>query len=374
MRDGTTTAWRAYGPPVCSNSLLSSPSPQADQDPVCSFLDDTSVAHLLRLSRSGPVHPVCLDSELTVKEGCMALADHKISSAPVYDRSSGSFIGMLDYGDLVTYVLAVLHKVHFDEVFTPDSDWEITDIVKRALPDKDGVPIKLLSNISHKDPLVSFLGTTSGLEAVRAFSRSKLHRIVVLEEQEAGKPKTFIGVLSMSTVVAYVASHFGKLSGKMVPKPLWPKGEKTLEQLGLVSPEKELIYITVDDTVLTALSKMHEHKISSVAIVNRGGEADELYGSISMADIKEIFAVQGGWKSLYKEAFKFLCALRSQQGLDANGDDRVPSFTVSPTSTLLHAIEKIAATRAHRVWVVDARKAPIGVVSLSDVMNVIAKE
>lgn len=60
---------------------------------------------------SPPSQPVCLDANLSVQEGCAALAAHKISSAPVYDANQGGFVGMLDYKDLVAYVLEVFHKV-----------------------------------------------------------------------------------------------------------------------------------------------------------------------------------------------------------------------------------------------------------------------
>jgi CBS domain-containing protein len=63
------------------------------------------------LGHRPPENPVCLDSSLTVSEGCAALSMHKISSAPVYDMNEGGFIGMLDFRDLITYVLEIFHKI-----------------------------------------------------------------------------------------------------------------------------------------------------------------------------------------------------------------------------------------------------------------------
>lgn len=72
---------------------------------------------------------------------------------------------------------------------------------------------------------------------------------------------------------------------------------------------------------------------------------------------------------MYENAFKFFIALRSSQGIEANGNDRVPSFTVDPTTTLISAIEKIAATKCHRVWVVENATGKLaGVVSLTDIL------
>lgn len=48
---------------------------------------------------------------MEVSDACMILAINKISSAPVFDKSTASFIGMLDYRDIVAQVLMVLHKI-----------------------------------------------------------------------------------------------------------------------------------------------------------------------------------------------------------------------------------------------------------------------
>ena len=72
-----------------------------------------------------PEAPVCLDSSLTVQEGCEALASHKILSAPVYDEAEGGFIGMLDFRDMITFLLEVVdHKKSIDGemVFSLSSD------------------------------------------------------------------------------------------------------------------------------------------------------------------------------------------------------------------------------------------------------------
>ncbi len=58
------------------------------------------------------------------------------------------------------------------------------------------------------------------------------------------------------------------------------------------------------------------------------------------------------------------------QGIEAGGNDRVPLFIVHKTTTLITAIEKMAATKTHRVWVCEGENL-VGVVSLSDVIRVL---
>ncbi|KAJ3401432.1 cell separation during budding [Chytridiales sp. JEL 0842] len=321
-----------------------------------------------------PAHPICLDTELTVQEGCQALAANKISSAPVYSFEEGGFIGMLDYRDLVAYVLEVFHKVPKDPN-NFEATMEITDIVKRATLDRQGVPVKLLANLSNRNPLVHVYADAPLLDAIEEFVRSKVHRVVVLEraiDEDSGAEKSkFVGVLSQSTVATMIAKKFGRLSNIKTPGEIWEAGEKSLQELGLV--RGDVISIETTDTVLEALYIMHSHSVSSVAIVDRSSGSPRLCGSVSMTDIKEVLGSgRGGWRRLYEPAFKFFATLRNAQGLEAGGSDRIPSFTVHPSTPLIVALEKMAATRAHRIWIVgetaDSREAVVGVVSLSDVM------
>src|SRR3954451_2118708 len=75
---------------------------------------------------------------------------------------------------------------------------------------------------------------------------------------------------------------------------------------------------------------------------------------------------------MWRTCQQFINHVRSRQGLE-DGQDRYPVFDVRLTSTLGYTIAKLIATRAHRVWVVDNKMKAIGVVSLTDVLSVVAR-
>jgi hypothetical protein len=86
---------------------------------------------------------------VSVEEACQALVENNISSAPVYvnDAKGHHYIGMFDYGDVITYILLVLHrkpgqKGNQDSI-DPES-FEIKDIVHRALQGQK-VPVGMAS-------------------------------------------------------------------------------------------------------------------------------------------------------------------------------------------------------------------------------------
>ncbi|ORY28706.1 CBS-domain-containing protein [Rhizoclosmatium globosum] len=340
------------------------------------FSETTCGQVLERPSRSsGPKIPICLDTDLSVQDACNALAAHRISSAPVYSPEQGGFIGMFDYRDLVTYVLEVFRKVPKEEA-SFDAEMEITDIIKRASMDRTGVPIKLVSNLSQQNPLVAVYTTTPLLTALQEFANnSALHRIVVLEKCDGDKDK-FVGVLSQSLICGLVAEKFGRLPRKTAGRTEtdFAAGELSLQQLGLVKGENSVVTVDLNDTVLEALYAMHTNHVSSVAIVDKAHGHSKLEGSVSMTDIKEILSSRGGWRHLYDPCFRFFVQLRSVQGLEANGSDRVPLFTVHPSTPLIVAVEKMAATKTHRVWIVSesGKGDVVGVLGLSDVMPFLA--
>ncbi|KAI8842505.1 hypothetical protein BC829DRAFT_401654 [Chytridium lagenaria] len=203
-------------------------------------------------------------------------------------------------------------------------------------------------------PLVAVYSDAPLIDAVEEFVRARVHRIVVLERPlpDAVEPSKFLGVLSQSSVVGLLAKKFGRLGQEKREGAEWELGNKSLQELGLV--RGDVVSVSSYDTVLEALFIMHANSVSSVAILDRASGSPQ------------ILSTRGGWRRLYEPCFRFFC-------LEAGGSDRVPSFSVHPSTPLVVAIEKMAATHTHRVWIVDQEETGglCGVLSLSDVMTVL---
>ncbi|KAG0170996.1 cell separation during budding [Apophysomyces sp. BC1034] len=300
---------------------------------------------------------VTIAASMPVEEACDVLIQNNISSAPVYDDTAPaeenngnaivhapSYVGMFDYGDLIAYILLVLHKAEQTSTF------EIRDIVQRAIKGQ-AVPVKLASDLSRKNPFYSILPEATLLSAVEEFACGT-HRVCVLEPNGAIK-----GILSQSTVVRYLYENrqqFPEIEGLL---------SKTIRQLHL--EKTGVIGVGAESSVLDALSQMSHHGISSVAVIGNGGV---VLGNISMTDhVMKSYRHQLLWNT----CFQFVGVVRTQQGI-IDGQDRLPVFDVRPDTTLGFTIAKLLATKAHRIWVTDERERAISVVSLTDVVRIFA--
>ncbi|CAI2176459.1 4197_t:CDS:2 [Funneliformis geosporum] len=299
---------------------------------------------------------IIIDGEATIEDACDILIKNNISSAPVYDNKSKTYVGMFDWADVMTYLLIVLKKKDILEQ-QQKSDEELTsefnDLLKLAIQCQP-VPVKLASDLSNKNPFYSVFPETSLLQVVELFG-SGTHRVVVVDAD--GNMK---GILSQSRVVNYLYQNVMKF-----PKieQLFPKTIKDLD-IG----RSTVISAQADSFVLDALTMMNKNSLSSIAIVNDDGV---LMGNISMTDVKYILRSYSH-SLMWRTCKQFVNHVRIKQGLE-DGQDRYPVFDVRLTSTLGYTIAKLVATKAHRVWVVDDRMQAIGLVSLTDVLGIFAR-
>ncbi|TPX37699.1 hypothetical protein SmJEL517_g00730 [Synchytrium microbalum] len=336
--------------------LLTPPPPSTPAE----LLLTCTVGELLA---SENIKPVYLSATATVEEGCDCLTERNVSSVPLYDSASDSFIGLLDFRDLATYVLKIFHKTPTENRFSVDAEMGLHDVVKMAQIDKQAVPVHMIANLSKRDSLVSIDSSALLLDACKLLVQEKVHRLVVFSNTVTKGPEKFVGVVSESSINKFVAHAFGKLGGaKKIPGAVWDKGEKPLAELGLV--KGNVVSIQKEDSVLDALGIMHDKGISSVAIIE--GD-DHLIGTISMTDIREILKSRRDWKHLYDRVFNFFQSTISKAGLE-RGQDRVPSVVVRTQTSLLMTMERMAGTHVHRLWIVENGDRLCGILSLSDIM------
>ncbi|KAG0007283.1 cell separation during budding, partial [Entomortierella chlamydospora] len=166
------------------------------------------------------------------------LLKNGITSAPVYDSAKKTYVGMFDYGDLMTYILLLLKKM---EVPLEDQTMEMRDLIQRTSKSQN-VPVKLASDLSGKDPFCTVLAETRLGAVVHDFGTG-IHRVAVMDSQ--GNMK---GILSQSSTLDFLMRHLSEYP------QLQPVMQKSLQQCGLAS--SKVLSVNGEEKVLDALITM----------------------------------------------------------------------------------------------------------------------
>ncbi|KAG0082384.1 cell separation during budding [Podila epicladia] len=265
--------------------------------------------------------PVTIDSNTSIEDACEVLLSNGISAAPVFDQAKNSFIGMFDYGDLMTYILILLKKMDPPQ----DQTLEMRDLIQKA-NNSQSVPVRLASgmffvNLSGKDPFCTIPSETRLGAVVNDFGTG-IHRVAVMDGYNLK------GMLTQSLTLDFIMRHLGEF-----PK-LQAVMQMTLHACGL--DHSNVLSVNGNAPVLDALVKMSSNSVSSLAVLDDQGI---LLGNISMTDIQ----------------------------------DQYPVLDVSAGSTFGYTLLKLQATKVHRLWVVHDSGSVVGVVSLTDVFRVLSK-
>lgn len=194
------------------------------------------------------------------------------------------------------------------------------------------------------------------LDIIEEFVRSDAHRVVVLN-----KDQRFVGVISQSTIAALIVGKFGLR--KENSQVRWETGQKTVKEAGVISTK--VVSLAPTAIVMEALFTMQSENVSSVAIMS----GKTLVGSISLHDVKHILAERNGWQAVFQSCDEFFKRIRLAQSNERKGEAMAPNFTIRPSCSVVTAMEKMVATRSHRIWVVDEEDNCIGLVSLSSLMK-----
>lgn len=97
-----------------------------------------------------------------------------------------------------------------------------------------------------------------------------------------------------------------------------------------------------------ALKLMHAESLTSVAVTDN---AMNVIGNISTVDVKHLTS-SSSLPLLNQSCTHFISVILSERGLE-NGKDSFPVFTVTHRHTLAYTVNKLIATRSHRMWLVE---------------------
>ncbi|KAL6059621.1 cell separation during budding [Balamuthia mandrillaris] len=280
---------------------------------------------------------VCFDSTTSITDVFHKLVEHKIHSAPVYDAKAKEYIGLIDWKDLVAYLLQV---------------WKA-----ESLPD-DPKAVDV-ADMSRQNPFFPLYHDFSMLEVLKGFSNQGMvavHRRPVIS---ASNPEHIDAMVSQMDIVEWLVEKQTNLGSFFSSTTI---GQLIEEMESNATAKIDFVYTVVPTTKMVhVLQLLYTHKINGVAIVEASSEGKEgkLIGNISVSDLQ--YLVLEHLDNMERTVEEFLQRV-----------PRKPLVTCTPEASLLQVMEKLVHNHVYRIYVVDPNAGnPIAVVTLTDVMEAV---
>jgi len=284
---------------------------------------------------SGPI--VVVDSQDTLAKTFLTMVKSNILCAPVFDRTSNTFVGLIDMIDIACFVVEIAQNK--DKLGTDYVDFLSEEEEFKGRKTADVV------DLSKRNKLYPVNAGANLFDAVTLMATNHVQRIPILDREG-----NILNLLTQSAVIDYLAKHVEQLG---------PSIKKTLKELNFGN--KPVISIYHNKPAIEAFKLMAENRISGLAVI----DSDKtLMANISARDLRSIQQDARLFERLYYPVGEFVSHVRQ-----ANFRAVHPSICCTLDDTFQKIIMRIAAARIHRIYVVDENRHPVSVISLHDVLK-----
>jgi CBS-domain-containing membrane protein len=282
---------------------------------------------------AGDKDVISLKTNDTLDHAVDVMSKAKILSCPVTDDND-EIVGFLDMLDIAKYIVNAAPN---------DADLKEDELASLKVADRAIalIPVKTVANFTDSDAAVSVFKNTSATELIQLFATG-VRRAVMTDSD-----KKICGLVSQSDIVRNLSKnlHMGNL--KLV-------GEKTMTELGYA--QRAVVTVKDSESVLHALKKMSKANVSALAIVN---DEEALCGNFSASNLR----------GLYRQTLpEFVSTVNAF--LTKHSPDSLDPVCRKPSDSLIEITNCLVEKGYHHLWVSTDSK-PVGIISLTDIMNII---
>jgi CBS-domain-containing membrane protein len=289
-----------------------------------------------------------------VDQALQKMAKHDLTALPVVEPVAGAGMGnikgFVDVVDLVAFLANVGTRVMTNPYGVGESRSLVTDdmaILHRRSKEFRITNTVAISDYCQRNPLHKVNHSMTVKDIIHFFGKSSeyLHRVAVVDDNHH-----LIGVLTQSMLLRTCLDDLARMN------EIASLNANTLRMTSV----NELATVSADLPAFEAFMKMHQMRLSSLAVVSGNGE---LFENISATDLKGALT---DFKRLMLPVRDYLAATRAlvlgkkrREGLlMCRGEEALPN--------LLRLIKEAGV---HRVYLTDEQRKPVGVVSLTDIFH-----
>jgi len=287
----------------------------------------TSKLETTTVSQLANHNVIYLDQTYPISEALKILFANGVLAAPVLNNENRLCTGIVDVLDLLGYVIGI----SFDA-----PTWASEIGIRFA------TPIYRAIDFSGRDPLISVPDTTRLSDVLRNYFSKGLHRVLVQNPNS-----NITGILSHVDVMKFLQTQMEDIYSNEFAN----LGRRRVADFPFPS---KVISIQNNALLLSAFQLIAANRVSAIAVVDNTGT---LVGNVSATDFQNISALN--FLSLRTPLQQYLTAAPVTVGADA---------------LLLDTIRLLMDNKVHRVYIVNDANNPIGVVSTTDVMNIVSRE
>ncbi|XP_073977169.1 SNF4/AMP-activated protein kinase gamma subunit isoform X3 [Rhodnius prolixus] len=271
---------------------------------------------------------VVFDTQLLVKKAFFALVYNGVRAAPLWDSNQHTFVGMLTITDFIK----ILQMYYTTGSMTMDQMEEHKlDTWRTVLK---GQVRDLLS-----------IGPDASLyDAIKTLIHNHIHRLPVIDPET----DNVLYILTHKRILRFLFLYINDL-----PRPSFLS--KSLAELRIGTFEN-VETATEDTTIIAALDKFLERRVSALPIVDEEGRLVDIFAKFDVINL-----------AAEKTYDKLDVSLK--QANEHRNEWFEGVHKCSMDDTLYSIIEKIVRAEVHRLVVTDDEDKVIGVLSLSDLLQ-----
>lgn len=294
---------------------------------------------------------VTVDKNASLPDVLQLLTKHDIRSVPVVDKEKNRLLGLVDMIDIITFVVRFAEECHGLPAAQRNFEWFSEQLQKSGQTISQIAELLQSTGLSgDKSKLIPVMHGTTIYDIMQIMVTNGVQRVPVLDPQ-TNNLENFI---TQSSLIQYFAKHSAKL-GKY--------GEYTLSELGF--KPKHVFSVKESALAIDAFKMMSEHKITGIPIVDNDGT---IITNISSRDLRNVLTDPSFFEKLQLPAERFVSDLKSKTFLH-NAETMYPKICCKFSNKFVEVLHKLAATKIHRIYVVENTEKPIGVISLDDIVS-----
>lgn len=284
-----------------------------------------------------------MEYEDKVPEVAKLLARNNITSVPVWQERTQTWVGLVDTLDLAATLASIVEaKLEaLDDPVAHDISWDELELVQTQ-------PVGDLCDIAEQNPWLPVSTEDSLVDVFHLMSKkSDIHRVPVVETVSGD----VIGLLTQSRVLQFIYDNLEKVPTSIKNQTLsqWYTPKDTNFRAAVET-------VLVTEQTFKAFRCLSQKEITGVAVVNSKGI---LCGCLSASDLKRS-AETDVLRDLYLPVGQYIAKQRP--------DQHTAVITCTLDETNQQVLAKLVQNKIHRIFLVSEDNKPTGVLSLCDII------